>query len=70
MDAVERGETFTVTRDGRGIAELVPLRSQRQFVPADELLGMGRGLAVIDAERMRADIDELADPLADDPFAR
>jgi prevent-host-death family protein len=60
MDAVERGETFTVTGDGRGIAELVPLRSQRQFVPADELLGIGRGLGV----------DELADPVADDPFAR
>lgn len=24
MDAVERGESFTVTRDGRGIAELIP----------------------------------------------
>ena len=70
MDAVERGETFTVTRDGRGIAELVPLRPKRQFVPADKLLGLGRGLTVIDADRLRADIDELADPLADDPFRR
>ena len=29
MDAVERGQAFTVTRDGHSIAELVPLRQRR-----------------------------------------
>ncbi|MCB1294737.1 MAG: type II toxin-antitoxin system prevent-host-death family antitoxin [Gordonia sp.] len=30
MDAVERGESFTVTRYGREIAELVPIRGRRR----------------------------------------
>jgi antitoxin (DNA-binding transcriptional repressor) of toxin-antitoxin stability system len=70
LNAVEHGESFTITRGGRAIAELVPSRSQRQFVPTDELLGMGRGLAVIDPVRMQADIDGHVDPLPDDTSAR
>jgi len=29
MDAVERGQAFTVTRDGHRIGELIPLRRRR-----------------------------------------
>lgn len=70
MDAVESGESFTVTRDGREIAELVPIRGRRRFVPASEFVALGRGLGPIDADAMRADIDQLADPYVDDPFGR
>jgi prevent-host-death family protein len=70
MDAVERGQTFTVTRDGRGIAELAPLRNGRRFAPLADFLALGRGLAAVDADRFRADIDAVIDPFADDPFAR
>jgi prevent-host-death family protein len=31
MDAVERGQAFTVTRDGHRIGELIPLRRRRRF---------------------------------------
>ena len=36
MDAVERGQAFTVTRDGHRIGELVPLRQRRRFVSRAE----------------------------------
>ena len=70
MDAVERGTTFTVTRDGHEIGELVPLRRKRAFLTRQELVALGRGLAPIDAGRFRADLDAQTDPGADDPFAR
>ena len=70
MDAVERGETFTITRDGREVAELVPLKGRRRFVPAAEFLALGRGLQPIDAEQFRADLDGISDPYLDDPFDR
>lgn len=70
MDAVERGESFTVTRDGRQIGELVPLRGQRRFLPREEFLALGQRLPAVDATQLRADLDTLADPYADDPFTR
>lgn len=70
MDAVESGHRFTVTRDGRGIAELVPLRGRRTFVPVAEFVALGRGLTSADPDRLRADIDSMGDQLADDPYAR
>jgi prevent-host-death family protein len=68
MDAVEHGQAFTVTRDGRQIAELIPLRRRRTFVPADELVTLGRGLPAIDPRTFRADLDEVADPYDRDVF--
>lgn len=38
MDSVEGGQSFTVTRDGHQIAELIPLRRRRTFVPREEFL--------------------------------
>ena len=55
MDAVERGQAFTVTRDGHRIGELIPLRQRRRFVPRAEFLEMSRGAAAIDLEAFRAD---------------
>ena len=42
MDAVEHGSSFTVTRDGRQIGELIPLRHRRRFVPAAEFAALSR----------------------------
>ncbi len=69
MDAVEHGETFTVTRDGRQIAELVPIR-RRQFVPVKKFLALGKGLPAIDPDAFRADLDALMDPSGNDPYDR
>lgn len=68
MDAVEQGHSFTVTRDGRGIGQLVPLRSRRRFVPRADFFG-SPGLE-IDLEAFRADQDAVLDDEVDDPYAR
>lgn len=67
MDAVERGQSFTVTRGGRDIAELIPLRRRRTFVPREEFAGMSANAPAVDLEPFRRDQeaaidDELADP--------
>jgi prevent-host-death family protein len=61
-DVIERvlaGEQLTVTRDGKPVAELRPLR--RSPLSASALLERWSRLAPIDPEALRADIDELLD---------
>jgi antitoxin (DNA-binding transcriptional repressor) of toxin-antitoxin stability system len=61
MDAVESGQAFTVTRDGRSIGELVPLRQRSRFVSRAEFAAMSRGASAIDPDAFRADQDAAAD---------
>lgn len=61
MDAVEHGQSFTVTRDGRRIGELVPLRRRRRFVSRQEFAAMSRNAPSVDVETFRADQDAVAD---------
>ncbi len=70
MDAVEHGESFTVTRDGRRIGELIPLRSRRRFVSRQEFTAMSRNAPAIDPGAFRADQDAAQDHLAADPYER
>jgi len=58
MDAVERGETVVVTRNGNPIAELRPLQ-RRTFVPTAELLQTFRGLPRMSLAQLRSEADEL-----------
>lgn len=67
MDAVEGGQKFTVTRDGRDIAELVPLQGRRRRVPSEELIAMATRWPRVDSDAFMVDVrsafgDELADP--------
>lgn len=66
MRDVERGASFTITRNGTPIGKLVPLR-RRTFVPRSEVLAAFATAPLIDAERFRSDTDILADQ---DPFDR
>jgi prevent-host-death family protein len=70
MDAVEQGQSFTVTRDGRPIGELNPLRRDRTFVTRAEFAELSRGASYVDPDRFRADLDAVIDPYLDDPYAR
>ena len=70
MDAVERGQTFTVTRDGHRIGELIPLRNRRRFVPRPEFVAMSRTAPAIDVETFRADQDAAAEHETDSPYDR
>jgi prevent-host-death family protein len=64
MRALDRGETFVVTRNGVPVGELIPLR-QRRFVAAEAAAAVFRGSPPIDAERFRSDVDALADQRTD-----
>lgn len=57
---VERGETLTVTRDGRPVAELRPLGPRP--LTSTELLRRARGLPHTDPVRWRRDLDDTIDP--------
>ncbi len=60
MRALDRGETFVVTRNGVPVGELTPLR-QRQFVAAEAAIAVFEGAPTIDAERFRDDVDAFLD---------
>jgi prevent-host-death family protein len=59
VDRVEAGERVTVTRDGRPVAELRPLRSRG--IPAATLLERWRRLPAVEADALRRDIDAALD---------
>jgi prevent-host-death family protein len=70
MDAVEHGQSFTVTRDGHRIGELIPLRHRRRFVPRQEFAAMSRNAPSVDLEVFRADQDAALDHQADSAYER
>jgi prevent-host-death family protein len=59
VDRVEAGERVTVTRDGRPVAELRPLRSRG--IAAMALLERWRRLPAVEADALRRDIDAALD---------
>jgi prevent-host-death family protein len=60
VDRVEAGGRVTVTRDGRPVAELRPLRPRG--LSAVALLERWRRLAPVDATRLRHDVDAVIEP--------
>jgi prevent-host-death family protein len=60
MRELDRGETFVITRNGKPVGELRPVRP-RQFVPVGALQTALRGVGPIDPERFRADVDAVVD---------
>ena len=60
MRALDRGESFVVTRNGVLVGELTPLR-QRRFVTADAAVAVFAGAPAVELERFRADVDALLD---------
>jgi len=60
VDRVEAGGHVTVTRDGRPVAELRPLRARG--LSADVLLERWQRLPTVDATRLRRDVDSVIEP--------
>ncbi|MGH3000973.1 MAG: type II toxin-antitoxin system Phd/YefM family antitoxin, partial [Gaiellaceae bacterium] len=60
MRALDRGETFVVTRNGVPVGELAPLR-QRQFVDAGEAIARFKGAPAINRKQFRLDVDAILD---------
>ncbi|PZO59565.1 MAG: type II toxin-antitoxin system prevent-host-death family antitoxin [Pseudoxanthomonas suwonensis] len=57
---VAHGESLTVTKDGEPVASVVPL--PRKSLSVEELISRRRSLPPVDADELKADIDELIDP--------
>jgi prevent-host-death family protein len=60
MRALDRGKTFVVTRNGRPVGELVPLR-QRAFVPSEFAHAAFVGAPPVARRRFRRDVDAFLD---------
>ena len=60
MRALDRGETFVVTRNGVPVGELTPFRRAR-FVSATAAVARFAGAPEIDLERFRDDLDAVVD---------
>jgi len=70
MDSVENGSAYELTRDGRPIATITPIRRKSTFVSREQLIETFRGAPAVSPERFFADIDEVIDPYYHDPFER
>jgi prevent-host-death family protein len=66
VDRAASGEQITITRSGRPVAELRPLRPLRAPLSADSLLERWRRLPVVDPVALRDDVDELVGGDLDD----
>ena len=60
MRALDRGESFVVTRNGVPVGELTPMRPRR-FVSAESAIAQFSAAAPVDATRFRDEVDALLD---------
>jgi prevent-host-death family protein len=60
MRALDKGHSFTVTRNGVPVGQLVPIKV-RVFVRADAVTAMFRGGPRLDYARVRKDLDARVD---------
>ncbi|HTW02452.1 MAG TPA: type II toxin-antitoxin system prevent-host-death family antitoxin [Streptosporangiaceae bacterium] len=70
MEAVENGQAFIVTRDGRRIGELIPLRERRRFVSRRDFAAMSRTAPDIGLGTFRADQEAAIEQGTDSPYDR
>lgn len=61
MRALDRGESFIVTRRGVPVGELKPITRRQRFVNTAVLMEALAGAPPVDYERLRADLDAVAD---------
>jgi antitoxin (DNA-binding transcriptional repressor) of toxin-antitoxin stability system len=61
MRALDRGESFVLTRRGVPVGELRPIARRRQFVSTAVLMESLKKLPPIDYEQFRADLDAVVD---------
>lgn len=60
MRALDAGQDFVVTRNGKPVGELRPYK-RRQFVSTKQLVAAFKNVPGIDYEELRADLDAVAD---------
>lgn len=60
MRALDRGESFVVTRNGVPVGELKPL-PRRRFVPTEEAMAAFALAPRVDRKQFRRDVDAILD---------
>lgn len=60
MRALDRGESFVITRSGVAVGELVPAR-RRTFVEAETVLAAFASAPRVDIDEFRSDLDDIVD---------
>ncbi|MGN9785713.1 type II toxin-antitoxin system Phd/YefM family antitoxin [Nonomuraea sp. ZG12] len=70
MDAVERGESFTLTRHGHKIATVTPISRRRTFVPKERLMAVFANAPVIDDKEFEDDVRTAFNDEDYDPWER
>lgn len=61
MRALDRGEEFTITRNGVAVGVLLPA-PRRRFVSSEVVRAAFAGAPAVDLQRLRDDLDAIADP--------
>jgi prevent-host-death family protein len=61
MRGLDRGEEYTITRNGVPVGVLLPV-PRRRFVSAETLVEAFKGAPRIDARQFFDDLDAIADP--------
>lgn len=59
MSALDRGDSFIVTRNGVPVGELRPFR-RRRFISAESVIALFRRAPDVDLPRLRQDLDDVA----------
>ena len=60
MRALDKGKSFTVTRNGVPVGELIPIR-QRMFVPVETVVAAFAGAPRVSPRRFRKDVNAVID---------
>jgi antitoxin (DNA-binding transcriptional repressor) of toxin-antitoxin stability system len=64
---LRQGRTYTLTLNGEPLAKMIPIR-RRRAVPKEEVLAIFATAPVVDADELRADLDEAVSQGPRDPF--
>jgi antitoxin (DNA-binding transcriptional repressor) of toxin-antitoxin stability system len=64
---LRQGRSYTLTLNGEPLARMIPIR-RRRAVPKDEVLAIFATAPAIDADELRAGLDDFMDRGARDPF--
>jgi antitoxin (DNA-binding transcriptional repressor) of toxin-antitoxin stability system len=65
---LRQGRTYTLTLNGEPLARMIPIR-RRRAVPKEEVLAIFATAPAIDAQELRADLDENISQHLRDPYA-
>jgi antitoxin (DNA-binding transcriptional repressor) of toxin-antitoxin stability system len=64
---LRQGRTYTLTLNGEPLAKMIPIR-RRRAVPKEEVLAIFATAPVVDADELRADLDEAVSQDLRDPY--